>query len=61
MLKWVLPLDTERTLEVLVETLVKKVLPIIAGAQTQDQVLYRTRFTQEPTTKSAYPYDKYTF
>jgi len=36
MLKWALPMDTEKICDVAVETLCKKVLPKIASGQTQD-------------------------
>jgi hypothetical protein len=60
-LKWALPLDVESTLQVLLETLCKKVLAKIAQGQKQEHILYRTRFQQDSDAKCAYPYDTQRF
>lgn len=60
MLKWVLPLDYQRTFDVLTESLYKKVtLEKVTVAQTRELVEYRTRMAPNFTslTTHLYPFD----
>lgn len=58
MLKWVLPLDYERTLNVLAQSLYKRVtLDKVAIAQTPTLVEFRTRINQTTVMKNLYPFD----
>ena len=61
MIKWALPLNIENTLEVLVSTLVKRILTKIASSQKKDQILYRTRFLKDSNGKCSYPFDSFSF
>lgn len=56
LLNWVLPLDTNKTLTTLVETLCQDIMSRIGEHQADtDVVLYRTRFHKEGACE--YPFD----
>jgi len=61
MLKWALPLDFKRTLQVMLEGLYTKiVMQKIKKAQTPATIRYRTRLSPQMPT-DAYPFDNQTF
>jgi len=58
MLKWALPLDYKRTLDVLVKSLYQKVtLEKVAKAQTKELIQYRTRLATGTAYSNLYPFD----
>ena len=63
MLKWASPLDFQRTLDVLLDVLYRKVtIEKVKQAQTDEQVYFRTRrATALKAAKDVYPFDTRTF
>ena len=60
MLKWALPLDYQRTIDVLTESLFQKVtLEKVRAAQTDELVEFRTRVAPRSVAalKNVYPFD----
>jgi hypothetical protein len=44
MMKWAMPVNTERTLDVVLEKLYSKLIKKINQAQSKEAILYRTRY-----------------
>lgn len=62
MLKWALPLNYQRTFEVLTRNLYQKVtLEKVAKAQTSELVEFRTRIAPNLPFKNVYPFDNMQF
>ena len=47
MMKWAMPVDTERTLKSVLNILLNKLMSKIKQAQTKEAVLYRTRYIKD--------------
>jgi hypothetical protein len=58
MLKWAVPLNFQRTLDVLLDVFYKKVtIEKVKLAQTDEQIFFRTRCTTKKMLKDIYPFD----
>ena len=64
MMKWAMPVNTERTLDTVLQTLYSKLINKISQAQSKEAVLYRTRYLKsEQLDRSvcSYPFDTFSF